>query len=84
VRSFNEWKTVTISKLIELKRKYANEPKKRDLLSMVLMKVHYAKKRDLGTLLYYMDLASQEIPEMTELIPSSEEISKWLRGEKED
>lgn len=78
---FTEWKTKTIIKIIDLQKNYADNQKAINDLNAVLMKLKYAKVRDLSTVFLYMHLASQNVKELLNLIPATEEVEEWFKSE---
>jgi len=78
---FSEWKTITIARLIEIKRRHEDNPKIVNDVNAILSKLHYAKVRDLSTILLYLHHASVDLKEFLELIPSKEEIMEWFKEE---
>jgi len=81
---FNEWKTLTLTKLIRLSRKYQDDKKKYQTLDMLITKLQHLKLRDLGTFLAILHQASQDIQEIDNIIPIEEEVKQMISSELEE
>ena len=79
MRSFREWKAVTISKLLELERKYRDNKGALETIDVILSKLEYAKARDLASVLMLFHHGSKVVPELLDLVPLAEEVEYWLR-----
>jgi hypothetical protein len=80
---FNEWKTLTMTKLIRLSRKYQDDKKKYQVLDMLIIKLQHLKLRDLGTFLTMLHKASQDIEEIDDIIPIEEEVKQMISEPEE-
>ncbi|RLE95983.1 MAG: hypothetical protein DRJ96_07595, partial [Thermoprotei archaeon] len=67
MRSFREWKAVTISRLLELERKYRNNAEALETIDVILSKLEYAKARDLASVLMLFHHGSKVVPELLDL-----------------
>ena len=74
---FSEWKTLTIRKLLELKSKYNSE-----IIDEAINKLHFAKARDLSTVIFFFYSHSKEIPELLNLLPPQEVLEQFFRGRR--
>jgi len=79
VRSFSEWKTITISRLIEIKRKNAGNEKIARDVDVLITRLQYLRARDLSTWLILLYHASADSKEFLELAPTVEEIQEWFK-----
>ena len=79
MRGFNEWKTITIARLLELKKNYMENAKAIQTLDAIIYKVHYAKLRDLARVLFLLHAGSSDVPELLDLLPTTEEVEEWLK-----
>lgn len=77
--TFSEWKAKTMARLVELTKKYEDNPKALSDLNFIITKLHYAKSRDLASVLYYMHVVAREIKEILELIPTPSEVEEMLK-----
>jgi len=82
--SFSEWKTKTMVRLINLTKQYSSNAKAVNDLNTIIVKLKYVKVRDLSTILMYFHLASANVPELLELIPTTEEVEEWFKSEKSE
>ncbi|MGC9106825.1 MAG: hypothetical protein ACP5IE_01355 [Infirmifilum sp.] len=80
VRSFREWKTLTMVALISLVDK---NPEKRVTLEALAARLQNLKARDLAQFIFQLHLLSYDIPEAKALIPSPDLVEKWLSGDEE-
>ena len=81
---FNEWKTLTLTKLIRLSRKYKDDKRKYQILDTLITKLQYLKLRDLGTFLAMLHKASQDMQEIENIIPIEEEVKQMLSESEEE
>lgn len=82
IRGFSEWKVELINKLIKLRNTAVKDNEKaRNDIDTVLMKLQYAKKRDLSTILVYIHILIKEygLDELVYYLPSDEELNKWFK-----
>ena len=83
VRSFSEWKTITISRLIEIKKKNTGDDIRSNKIArdvdVLITKLQYLRARDLGTWLVLLYHASADSEEFLELAPTAEEIKEWFK-----
>lgn len=72
---FSEWKLKAMIRLIELTKKYEGNQKVVSDLNTVITKLHYAKQRDLSTILYYLYVIARDdgVREVLDLVPSEAE-----------
>jgi len=81
-RSFSEWKTWTVTRLLEIKRKnIGNEKIARDV-DILITKLQYLRARDLSTWLILLHHASVDCNEFLELLPTIEELESWFVKEE--
>ncbi|MEM2351682.1 MAG: hypothetical protein QXT26_04665 [Thermoproteota archaeon] len=78
LRTFSEWKTLTIQRLIQLYDSTENPKTKNDIIA-IIDRLHYARLRDLSTVLSYIFSASKNVPDLRKIIPSEEEIEAWWK-----
>jgi len=76
--TFNQWKTLTMHKLISLAKKYRDDRKKSTTLNALIVKLHHLRSRDLATFLSLLYHASIDVPEVLDLIPSQRQIEKFF------
>lgn len=79
MKSFLEWKTGTILKLILLKQKYANNAKIVNDIDAILEKVRYAEVRDLSSVLLLFHFASSDTKDFLQLLPTVKDVERWHR-----
>jgi len=84
MRSFREWKAVTISRLLELERKYSGNARALETIDEIITRLEYAKARDLAGVLSLFHHGSKVVPELLDLVPLAEEVERWLRSRGED
>ena len=82
--SFNKWKTKTMHALMLLAQKYQDQPKKRATIDYLINKLRYLRSRDLPTFLFSLHYAINDVPELREIIPTTEEIEKMLEEDERD
>jgi hypothetical protein len=78
---FREWKTLTMARLVEYAQRY---PDKRVAIESIAAKLQYLKARDLAQFIFTLFMLSKDIPESKELIPSVDDVEKWLKSQEED
>jgi len=81
-RSFSEWKTTTILKLLGMRKKYTGNEKILQDISVLITRLQYLKSRDLGMWLVLLHHAASDSPEFLELAPSIEELEEWFEKEE--
>jgi len=82
MRSFSEWKTITIRKLLEMRKRYSDNGKILQDINVLVSKLQYLKARDLGAWLVLLHHAATDSPEFLELAPSVEELEEWFEKEE--
>ena len=80
-KSFSEWKTLTVSKLLEIKKKYSDNEKIARDVDILLTKLQYLRARDLATWMVTLHHASTDCSEFLEVLPSTEELKEWFKEE---
>jgi hypothetical protein len=84
-KDFNEWKTYTIAKLIELSKKYSEEGNDKAVsdINFLLGKLQPLRSRDLSSFLYYVHIAIRDtkLNELYDIIPSSDEVIQLMSKE---
>jgi len=81
-KSFSEWKTTTILKLLEMRKKYAENEKIIRDINILITKLQYLRARDLGTWLVLLHHAATDLPEFLKLAPEAEELEEWFTKEE--
>ena len=79
-KSFNEWKTYTVSFLLNLRKKYENDQKVQSDIDLLLTKLHYLRGRDLGNFLHYCHIIIRDdgVRELYDIIPTPEEVAQLI------
>ena len=81
-RTFSEWKTLTIRKLIEMRKRYSDDEKILQDINVLISRLQYLKSRDLGMWLVLLHHASADLMEFLELAPEAEELEEWFTKEE--
>ncbi|MGB9787152.1 MAG: hypothetical protein ACPLRJ_07875 [Infirmifilum uzonense] len=79
-RGFREWKALTMVTLVTLAQKY---PERRPTIESLAARLQHLKARDLTQFLFQLHLLSYDVPEAAGLIPSADEVERWLKGDEE-
>jgi hypothetical protein len=80
MRTFAEWKAVSVAQLMALRRKYADKPDALRELENIISRIRYARLESLPALLAAVEKHLPAIPELETIVPSVEEIETWHRS----
>jgi hypothetical protein len=84
-RSFSAWKAWAIVKLIDVKRKYAGNPKVAQAADLLVNRLERLRLDSLAPFLADIHRASVDAPEFLSILPSEEEVNSWFsKGEEEE
>ncbi|MCC6051087.1 MAG: hypothetical protein LM580_10290 [Thermofilum sp.] len=76
-RSFSAWKAWATVKLLALKQKYSN-PKVRGYVDTLVNRLERLRLDSLASFFADLHRASNEVPELLEILPSEEEVISWF------
>jgi len=80
VRTFAEWKAVSIAQLMALRRKYADSAEVLREIQNLISRIRYARLESLPALLATVEKLLSAVPELEAIVPSTEEIETWHRN----
>lgn len=82
---FSEWKTLTMRKLLELRKKYEQlgDERAANDIGFLMDKLNYLRSRDLASFMFYvhMLIRDRKIVELYDLLPSIDEIKNFFTEE---
>jgi sulfite reductase alpha subunit-like flavoprotein len=78
------WKAKAIAKLTELAEKYRDNAKAKQAIDSLIAQISTARSIDLARIMSMAYYASQEIPELREIIPSTSEVEEIFEGAMSD
>jgi len=82
MRSFSQWKTEAVLRLLEINAKHRDQ-RVQETVNVLLTKLHYLRVRDLSSFLVLVYHAANLTEEFLHLLPSQEEVREWFeRGEE--
>ncbi|MCX8176195.1 MAG: hypothetical protein N3E48_03055 [Candidatus Bathyarchaeota archaeon] len=70
---FEEWRTKTMTALIQLRKKYSENQKLVRDIDVLLTKLYYLHPNHLSSMIFYMYVVGRDnnVPEVLDLIPNS-------------
>ena len=79
--SFQEWKATSISKLSEIAEKVQDRKLQQDITLLIIHLSHCDNLSKLVDVLKFLRVVRDfhGVPEISEVIPSQEELKKWFR-----
>ena len=79
--SFQEWKAISITKLSEMAEKSKDNKLRSDINHIIIHLSHCNNLSKLVDILKFMHIVRDYhgLPEISEVIPSQEELKKWFR-----
>ena len=83
-RSFSAWKAQAVVKLLALEQKYKDNPKARSAIDHLVDRLERLRLDSLASFFADLHRASNEVPELLEILPSEEEVEKWFEEEGEE
>jgi len=83
-RSFSEWKTTLMNRLIRLYSELEGEEKAQKDLDILITKLQYLKLRDLSSFLSLLHIVikAHGLKELVNYLPTEEEIYGWFGRER--
>jgi hypothetical protein len=79
-RSFSAWKAWAAVKLLALKVKYRDDPKAARDIDYLLDRLERLRLESLAAFLADLHRASNNAPELLEIVPREEEVEAWFEG----
>jgi hypothetical protein len=80
VRSFAEWKAVSMAQLMALRRKHQGRPEVLRELENLISRIRYASPESLPTVLAAVEKLLPAVPELEAIVPEAEEVEAWRRA----
>ncbi|MEO0202351.1 MAG: hypothetical protein ABIL37_01330 [candidate division WOR-3 bacterium] len=74
-----EWKAITIQKILFLQEKYSENKEVISILEKIKQKLDYLNLTNLPDALLTIHFSSKTIPELSSLLPNIEDIIDWYR-----
>jgi hypothetical protein len=82
-RSFSAWKAWATVKLLSLRLKYGDNPKVSSAIDYLVDRLERLRLDSLAAFLADLHRASNDVPELLEILPKEEEVTRWFEGDKE-
>ena len=75
--SFSAWKTRAVIRLLQLKRKYSGTEAAE--IDWLIARAKRLRRRDLHSFIAQLSKLSDRVPEVLEIVPTEEDVERWLR-----
>ena len=80
MRSFAEWKAVSMAQLMALRRKHQGRPEVLRELENLVSRIRYASPESLPAVLAAVEKLLPAVPELETIVPEAEEVETWRRA----
>ena len=80
MRSFAEWKAVSMAQLMALRRKHQGRPEVLRELENLVSRIRYASPESLPAVLAAVEKLLPAVPELETIVTGAEEVETWRRA----